>query len=544
MNKRNRRNNIKISSDFKKQPKTKMATQSQIKQIGDFKEDFQSQIKDFSTSLRKDIEQVEMLNKISASTGMYQPQLAESITQRINFNPRMASSADIEKWLTNPQYYESYIRGFSQYLEYNVGQYHRAMWYFNTIKSFNYQLLPADGNNEKNVTGTEYKNSMNTSLNACAKMNIKNKFPMMDLLTLQEGATFWWIDEYNESFEFLQLPTDWCYITGTWNHGWTGCINLAYFDQMRGVEKCIPELSTAYNHFLEVRSKGLTGDKLAPFQFYPLPLNKSWIFTCDPNKALKVPIMASAMGASLDVLSYRQLLKDQSMLDLWKILAFKMPLDKDNKLTMSYDFASDIIDSIQRMLPENIATFVTPFDVDPVSSSQVTTLDKVVDLGDKNVYSALGVQSNLFGQETKSAKAFSLGMQIDFAYASTHMYAQFNNMVNWILYQKSKTFRWAVRFEGNSLEKDAEIKSAVQLVTGANYPISYLVAKTGYEPHEFYNLVRLENSLGIKDKMKPLVSAFQQSGKTGKDNPLKEAGRPNQGDDVGDAGEKSRQYKE
>lgn len=143
---------------------------------------------------------------------------------------------------------------------------------------------------------------------------------------------------------------------------------------------------------------------MAPFQYYNLPPEKSFCLTFDPNRADKTPPLTGAMGASLDVLSYRDLLKKKSVLDLWKLIAMKIPIDKQtNKMQIPYDEATELIAMIKEQMPENIVAFATPFDTQEVAANQVNTMDKLVDLGDNNVFSALGMGAAMFGKENKNA---------------------------------------------------------------------------------------------------------------------------------------------
>lgn len=527
-------NKSKKKKNQKQHINTRLATPEQIETLQNF-------VKTYSADLSKQLQQLDLITKISSNTGRYNPVLSEQYLNDITFNPKKANSHEIEKWLMSPQYYDNNIRHLSQYLETAVGQYGRAIWFLNTEKSFNYLLTPADANNSDYIDKKEYMNSYNTVLNTLRKMNIKYQFPKMDLQVMEDGVGFYFIKETEDTITFLQLPTDYCYITAPWTYGWLFAIDLTFFDRMVGMPDMLPELTEAYKTFVEKRKEGYTGKKLAPFQYYNLPPEKSFCLTFNPNRAYKIPPLAGAMGASLDVLSYRDLLKKKSVLDLWKLIAMKIPIDKNtNKMQIPYEEAAELINMIKEQMPENIVAFATPFDAQEVAANQVNTMDKLVDLGDNNVFSALGMGSAMFGKENKNAGQLKISSQISFDYAATHMYSQFANLANWIIMQKTKTYKWKVSFFGNKLDKDKEIDNALKLVTTSNYPVEYLMANTGFEPFEVHSFVNWANKLDLKSKMKPLQSMNTMSNKPGS-----EGGRPEK--DVGDmqeSGEKSREYKD
>ena len=512
----------------------KMATEEQMETLRSF-------VKTYSADLSKQLRQLDLITQISSNKGSYNPVLSESYLNDINFNPQRANSHQISQWLMSPQYYDENIRHLSQYLENAVGQYGRAIWFLNTEKSFNYILTPADADNRDYIDTKEYMNSYNTALNTLRKMNIKYQFSKMDLQVMEDGVGFYFIQETDDTITFLQLPTDYCYITAPWTYGWLFAIDLTFFDRLVGLPDMVPELTEAYKVFVEKRKEGYTGERLAPFQYYNLPPEKSFCLTFNPNRADKIPPLTGAMGASLDVLSYRDLLKKKSVLDLWKLIAMKIPIDKNtNKMQIPYDEAAELIAMIKEQMPENIVAFATPFDAQEVAANQVNTMDKLVDLGDNNVFSAMGMGAAMFGKDNKNAGQLKISSQISFDFAATHMYNQFANLANWIIMQKTKTYKWKVSFFGNKLDKDKEIDNALKLVTTSNYPVEYLMANTGFEPFEVASFVNWANKLDLKSKMKPLQSMNTMSNKPGN-----EGGRPQK--DVGDmqdSGEKSREYKD
>lgn len=525
-----------MSSKKNKNNRPKAATPEQLQTIDNF-------VKTYSADLSKQLRQLDLITQISSNKGMYNPILSEQYINDINFNPNKASSNEISKWLMAPQEYDMKIRHLSQYLENAVGQYGRAVWFLNTEKSFNYLLKPADTNVKDIVDTKEYINSYNTCLNTLRKMNIKYQYQKMDLQVMQDGVGFYLIKETDDTITFLQLPTDYCYITAPWTYGWLFAIDLTFFDRMIGLPDVLPELTEAYRLFVQKRMEGYTGKDLAPFQYFNMPPEKSFCLTFDPNRADKIPPLSGAMGASLDVLSYRDLLKKKSVLDLWKLIAMKIPIDKNtNKMQIDYNVAAELIAMMKQQMPENIVAFATPFDAQEVAANQVNTMDKLVDLGDNNVFSALGMGSAMFGKDNKNAGQLKISSQISFDYASTHMYTQFANLTNWILSQKTKTYKWKVTFFGNKLDKDKEIDNAIKLTTTTNMPVEYLMANIGFEPFEVEGFVSLADKLDIKSKMKPLQSMNTMSNKPGSFN---EGGRPQK--DVGDmqeSGEKSREYKD
>ena len=142
----------------------------------------------FAENLMKKVRQTEWLTTLSSGNGTYQPIYSEQLFQQVNVNPVAASSAQIEKWLLSPQYFDQNLRHLSQYLSYSVGQYNRSIFYMNTVKSYKYKLLPSDSDVENDIDTKEYLHAYDISLRTLQKMNIRYQIPKVDLQTMMDGV--------------------------------------------------------------------------------------------------------------------------------------------------------------------------------------------------------------------------------------------------------------------------------------------------------------------------------------------------------------------
>lgn len=59
----------------------------------------------------------------------------------------------------------------------------------------------------------------------------------------------------------------------------------------------------------------------------PVSPYDGWCFLFDVNRPIKVPPMVGAAGVALDAIGYRDLIKQKAVVDLWRVLAFKIPTD-------------------------------------------------------------------------------------------------------------------------------------------------------------------------------------------------------------------------
>ena len=73
-------------------------------------QEFGESIHAYAQSLKRSVEQAQMLATLSAHNGVSQPYLEERFLQDMNFNPAEATSDDIETWLLAPQYNDRKLR--------------------------------------------------------------------------------------------------------------------------------------------------------------------------------------------------------------------------------------------------------------------------------------------------------------------------------------------------------------------------------------------------------------------------------------------------
>lgn len=537
--------------------KNKAATSKQIAEIdsgikelgiGESLDDFAKKIssdeyrQNFAKSLTKSLKALSKISQLDTHNGSYQAILSQNMFQDININPRVASSEELEKWLMQPARYDENLRSLSQYLNYAVGQYNSLLWVANTSKAFNYVLLPNEYDISKKVKSKDYKEDYGRACDVLRKLNVKSQLSKIDLQVLFDGVAFYYINNTTEEITLYQLPSEYCYIVAPWAFGYRFAFDLTYFNDYVSIGGiAFPELKEAYEKLVEARKAGLDGEELASIQYYVFEPDKGWCFTFDPIHPDKVPPFASSMLSALDILSYRQLIKDRAIFELYKVLALKIPLQKDNqKMSLTYDEAAAIRNVIQAQLPENITCYASPFDSEAIDTNQIDNLDDLVNLGTNNFANSSGLNESLLGGgDMKQATALQFCYNVFFQKISKNMYRQYENFINWLLRKECNNL-FKVQMFGSTARPQDDIGMYSNIVKSNNCGVQFLFAAMGLEPFNTLSMLQLDEELGYKDLMIPIQSMFQSSGS----NPNKgEPGRPKKNEsDLAESGERSRDY--
>ncbi len=472
----------------------------------EYMENFSQQ---YAMSLKQTINQLNVLNE----SGFYNPVQGQDYIQSLNISPLIPTQAQLTEWLKNPSRNQKALRDVSQFLDGAIMQYKRSIKHFSSILTYRYDLrplsrVPKDADDKK-----EYLSSMNTCNNLLKKLNIKYQMEKMVWDVMQSGVSFYYIKDTNNFRTLYPLPKDYCYITGFWDYGYTFALDLSFFDRAVGLGEVIPEFYEAYKFFIQMRELGVAGDRLKRFQYYPVPVENSYVFTFDPLHADTSPPLKGVFKDAFEILSYKDLLKQKTVLDTVTLLFQQIPYDTDSKkFIMEYNEASKIVAATQQLLPKGVRTLASPFKGEQFNFSQAQNMNGIIGVGDSLFWSSIGINATLMGGETKSALVLKYSLESDMSFID-HLYQQISNFINWQLMLASRKYNWQVKFFGNRYSEAEERKDYQNAVASANMPITKLLAYWDIEPFEIMPLLELEKELGIKEKLLPIIAGSQMSGK-------------------------------
>ena len=275
----------------------------------------------------------------------------------------------------------------------------------------------------------------------------------------------------------------------------------------------------------------------------------------DPYRATKVPLLAALLPDSLDILEYKNIQKQKSILETWCIIPQIIPYDSVEKPKVPLQLAKQTIAALQQSLPQGVITFSTPLEIsDPISLQNTTTQDNITGKGEQNFFSSVGIAGNVMGVgEAKNQAVIDFSNLTDFSFVG-YIYNQFTTITNLLIDIYIGEKDWKVSFFGNFYRDKTEQKEALGIFTSANLPAEYLGANLGFEPYDFERMLQMGEKSKLKDLMQPLVSQFQQSASGGENNKTNskvtvtqtnttsEGGRPEKdAEDLTEAGQATRE---
>lgn len=485
--------------------------------------------------------------------GMYSPAYGESQTRDINIDPKKYTQSEITDMLENPVYNSKKLSSLSQYLENMILQYKRAVKHFASILTFRNDLRCvsplSDLKNE-----SMFKLAYNRCLSTLRELNIRANKDRIMKKVLTDGAFFVYLNIYNDEylqedyvikggeFDLLEIPSEFCYITGRTPYGFTYAIDLSWFDRLANSENMAPELYNQYKKFALLRDLKKTGrvskDELSNAQYYRVEPTKGYVFIYDDLRPQVTPPLQGLFKDALNILDYKNLLKQKSTLDVWKMICLMIPRDKDDNPAIPFNVARDMANVIQSNAPQGTKFFSSPMEPVPIDFANAQNQNNINGLGEQNFWRTAGVNGAITDLGEKSAASLNFGLENDAGFID-HMYKQFENFVNIQLYIVSKKIQFRISYYGNRYTEREDTQKYAELFRTANFPAGKLFGYAGYEPYEVYGSLKQEDILGIKELMTPMVSAFNS--KTPKE--TQKEGRPKKElVDLKESGELQRDY--
>lgn len=470
------------------------------------------------------------LSNTSRNLIYFDPFSQNEFLKNANMNPRKFSREEIEQLITNPKVNEEKLRELAQYIENTVLQYKKLIFFYGSILAFDYYLEPTNAD-EEDMRTTSFINSHKKALNWLEKFNIKKQLPDVARLLASKDAVFYYVRENKDYITLQEMPSSYCKIVARTDYGYQYSFNISYFLQTGiNIEEYAPEF---IKYFEDYKNQDLHKER-APYWVDLDPL-KAPVFKFDENVAGIVPPLMGLFPDSIDIATYKDLLKAKTELDVMKILLAKIPLHNDSKGTQAKNnFAIDAKTAgkfgsrMQAGVPKRVKVVVTPFETDTVDFEESQNKESLASIGNDMFYDSAAVNPIIFGKEGTTATAIKTSLKTNELFVK-HFYPMFERFINGWLRKVTGRYRFKIHLEGTEFDRDERFERALKAAQ-FGFPKSYVATAMGKTPEEIMNMSMLENSHNLLDFLKPLISSHTLSNKEGA--PVKK--------DVSETGEQSR----
>lgn len=443
------------------------------------------------------------------------------------------SKTDIVSYLENPSTNEANLRNMSTYL-FNISNYYRRLiQYFAGMPTFSYTISPWKLDLSKTVNDAKLRSSYQKVSDRLAIMNIPHEFQQVLEIAFRDDVYYGYVWETKESFMFQNLDPTYCKISGKEDGVYTFAFDFSYFDGYKDeLLMYPPEFQTKYNQY---KSQGTS------FRWQELDGQKSICIKINETTMVPIPPFVSLFSALADIEDYRAITKNASETSNYKMISLEIPVNDDGEFLIDYDLAKEFYKQLLNVLPENIGAILTPMEVSDWNfekSGSLTETDLVMK-AESSLWSQAGVNKLLFGGgEDPSASTLELSTVNDQAIIF-RVLRQIERWINKQLKQMSGTYKFRINLLDVTRFNKKEMHD--QYLKDGQYGLparSAIMATSDLGQTELQSMAYLENVvLNLSEHEVPLISSNVQTG---------DGGRPTaeeSGDDLGDAGEASREQR-
>ncbi len=398
----------------------------------------------------------------------------------------------------------------SNYLYSSSTIYNRICRYLANMLTFDYVLSPykiKEYNTDKeNIE--KYNKAYFKTLGELENINIKHTGSNIMQVVVREGAFFGLEISNKDSYMIYQLPYNKCKI-----YSWEdGCplfaLDMSYFDNNQVlVESIGGEILSLYNAYLKNKKN----------KWAELDGKYSICITFDETLSYVVPPLTGAFSDIYLIEDYKDLMKSKELINLYKLINLKYPIDDEGNLLMDEGVATTYYNQIASQLDETIAIALNPFDMKEVSFSN----DKVDNDGtlkaQRDMFSNLGISSLVFSNEKASSTALLQSLINDMSYVLPCL-RSFERWLNKKLKLMSGSIKFQTMFPDICVYNRKDMIDMYKTAATLGLPTKQLYAASmGMSPSQIINMTFCENEmLGLQDLFIPLSSSYTQSAEIGR----------------------------
>lgn len=456
----------------------------------------------------------------SFNNSMISPQMQNQLLQSLSVNKFKYSKSMIAQMLSDPQNNEKGLRDLSEFMFVYIQQIKRMVIHFSRMLTYDWYLRPTNAD-EDDMKKTVFKKSEQKAYQWIEDFELKHELPLIVEGMILNDAKFYYLRESENGIRLQELPSDYCVIYAKNDLGYQFYFNMSYFlsNPNASLDNFPPEFTEYYNQMIGTDGfkKNQDGFRTGRYGYYqPLDPEKAWVFKFHERFANIIPPLSGVFLDALDILEYKDLLKAKSELDVWKLLVAKIPMNKGNNSgNKRDDFAIDsgtaamFASDMQKSVPNKVKVMVTPLETEAFTFEKTGAEDSLISIGNNNFRESAGIAPVLSGSTQLNSSSAALSIKADEIFIKS-VYKQFERFINFQLKKNTGKYRFKIHLEGTEFDKKDRIASADAFATLGG-DVTHAIVARGYTVPEFINIIKYENSIGLKDMMRPLQSSFNSS---------------------------------
>lgn len=475
------------------------------------------------------------------------PYVQNQRVKNIRTRPFQNGRETIENAIKDPDYNELVLRQTSADLANTVYPYYKILKLYSDILTYKWTCTPSYVE-KKDMKTDRFKSDSKIIDMFFKKLQPSYTFRRIALDTLREGKQAYYFrsdittDTGKEKCEYVTLqkiPSNWWKVVGmTSDSYFQVAMNFMYFYQPgTSVDQFPPSFRKYYDELLGsvTVKKGnkivIDYDKVGKdvkieysqgtyYYWVNLDPSECFVFSADETTATQVPSFTGLFLGFSDIAEYIRLQQQLLSLPAYSVMTGKIPMqDGKNKsgsyvndLSLSPDLILGFSDQFQQFAPSGVVPFFSPFEeMNLHSFPSVPNAMQISDSALQSSLSTAGLTTILSTSEKPTVQMSKAGQTLEQKF-SDFLYRQFENAVN--IYLKKHVqlkYSWNFKMFGGVFTEQSEMSALEKSISMGQ--TSLLPKYLAYHDITIEDAICTSDwviSTGIYEKMKPIVSAFNQ----------------------------------
>lgn len=433
-------------------------------------------------------------------------------------------------YIQNPSRNEKDIRAMSQFLTRVSAPYRRLLWYFATIYSFYWNLMP-----EIDITDPPDEESLMQAYkemcNNIDRLEMPVEMTNIIYFMLRDGIFYGFLYEDDESIFIHRLNPDYCKPVQLEAGVFNFAFDFSYFKKYpEALESWDSSFQSGYNAY-EKDNTNMRWQILSPEQ--------TICIKADPDLDEILPFFIGIFEALLDLIDARTLQRNKDVIQNYKLITQKIPFfsNDDAKTTDDFKleidtvlkFANQLADSV----PEAVGVATTPMEIDTIDFKTDDNSNDLVSSSMKQIFDDSGVSQLIFNSNTTGSTGVDASTKTD----ASLVYQWVRQIERWVKrfinYRKGQiSFNFEI-LDVHIWNKDAAVDRELKLANSGVPNKMKLAATAGMSPSEVMSAQVWENQyLKIHENWIPLQTSYTMSSDSAGRPSNEETGKVNDSTDV------------
>lgn len=406
--------------------------------------------------------------------------------------------------LSNRDPYELYQ--ISNYFYGVSGLYKRLVFYFASMLTYDHLVIPhIQGKVSENVFMKDYEDLMDY----IDSLGLKTTLGNITLKVIKDGAYYGYTrDLANNSTMVQDLPNRYCRSLYKVMNRYAVEFDVRYFtNSFRIAEDRKNELDRYPREFKKKYEAYISGKDKNPW--FLLDMNYAVCFKLD---AQGLPFFIGSIPELIELKEAKQIDKNKSRQDLYKLLIQSLPLDKNNELVFDMDEMNEIHNNATKMVSTtpgvNVLTSPAKIDVANLQDTRAVNGDSVGKV-ERGVFVEAGVSPMIFATDGNIALAQSI--LNDASILLNTLLPQFEAWLNEIIgaFSPNKKYSFSIWLPPlTHYNREAEYGRYKEMAS-LGYSKTVVAMTIGMKQKDFLHLLSFENDiLKLNDKMIPLSTSY------------------------------------